>query len=71
MQARLVDEYQIWVHPVALGRGKPLFKNARQQLYLQLKQTKPFSSGVVLCYYQAGKCRCNDVLNNTDIGTIG
>jgi dihydrofolate reductase len=53
MQARLVDEYQIWVHPVALGRGKPLFKNARQQLYLQLKQTKPFSSGVVLCYYQA------------------
>jgi dihydrofolate reductase len=53
MQAGLVDEYQIWVHPVALGSGKPLFQHAGQRLQLQLKQTKPFPPGVVLCYYNA------------------
>ena len=52
MQARLIDEYQMWVHPVALGRGKPLLQNA-DILQLRMWRTKTFSSGVVLCYYHA------------------
>jgi dihydrofolate reductase len=52
MQARLIDEYQMWVHPVALGCGKPLLQNA-DSIQLRLGRTKTFSSGVVLCYYRA------------------
>ncbi len=26
MELGLIDEYQLWVHPVLLGKGKPLFK---------------------------------------------
>ncbi len=42
----LVDEFHIWVHPVMLGRGKPLFKNNMIQ-HLQLERTKTFRNGVV------------------------
>ena len=44
----LVDEYQLLVHPTALGGGKPLFTD---RLKLKLVSTKPFSSGVVLMTY--------------------
>lgn len=53
MEAKLVDEYILWVHPVALGNGKPLFRNLREKLFLQLKHIKPFDSGVVILYYQS------------------
>ncbi|MDF2187582.1 dihydrofolate reductase family protein [Paraflavitalea sp. CAU 1676] len=51
MQLDLIDEYVLWVHPVALGRGIPLFRNIQGQQNLKLLQTKIFSSGVVVLYY--------------------
>lgn len=42
----LVDEYQLWVHPVLLHQGVPLFNTS--ELNLELLQTKPFRCGVVL-----------------------
>ncbi len=51
MQSGLVDEYHIWVHPVLLGKGKPLFKALSDTLCLTLLTTKTFSSGVVLLQY--------------------
>lgn len=52
----LIDEYQLLVHPVILGSGKPLFKNSKDRQNLKLVETKSFSSGVVLLRYQpAGK----------------
>jgi len=47
----LVDEYQIWMHPVVLGKGKPLFKNLHL-LNLNLLKVTTFSSGVVLLHFE-------------------
>lgn len=52
IQLRLVDEYQIWVHPVVIGKGKPLFKCLQNKLHLKLLKTKTFYSGVVLLFYK-------------------
>ncbi|AEW03424.1 deaminase [Niastella koreensis] len=47
----LVDEFRMWVHPVVIGCGKPVFKELVEMLDLQLVKTEIFSSGVViLCY---------------------
>jgi len=50
IQRRLIDEYNIWVAPVILGVGKPLFKDV-QKLDLILTQSVTFSNGVVLFTY--------------------
>jgi dihydrofolate reductase len=48
----LVDEYRIWVHPVVLGSGRPLFGNQPDKINLELLRQQVFSSGVVLLYYK-------------------
>lgn len=47
----LVDEYRLYVHPVVLGAGKPLFRPSSSRVPLQLLETRTFSSGVVLLRY--------------------
>jgi dihydrofolate reductase len=48
----LIDEYQLMVNPVILGRGKPFFKDIKDRITLKLVQTKTFSNGIVLLHYQ-------------------
>lgn len=48
----LIDEYQILVHPVILGAGKPLFQDIKERVKLKLANTKTHPSGVVVLYYQ-------------------
>ena len=54
-----VDEYQLWLHPVVLGKGKSLFKpianKDENRLEFTLINTERFSSGVVLLHYQTIK----------------
>lgn len=50
----LVDTYRLSVHPVILGRGKPLFSNLSGRVNLTLDNVKPFKSGVTLLSYSAG-----------------
>ena len=51
IKLNLVDEYMLWVHPVVLGKGRPLFKSLHTDLQLKLMNTRIFESGVVvLCY---------------------
>ncbi|TNC95234.1 MAG: bifunctional deaminase-reductase domain-containing protein [Gallionellaceae bacterium] len=52
MAEDLIDEYWIFIHPVLLGQGIPLFKNIRDRTKLQLITSKTFASGVVCLHYE-------------------
>ena len=49
----LIDEYRIYVHPVLVGRGKPLFQDADATTPLRLLESRSFGNGVVLLRYAA------------------
>jgi dihydrofolate reductase len=51
-QLGLIDEYWLYVHPVVLGGGKPMFHQLHDKINLQLAETRTFGSGVVLLRYQ-------------------
>jgi dihydrofolate reductase len=51
-QLGVIDEYQLLVHPVALGSGKSLFGGLTDQVKLQLVNTTTHPSGVVLMTYR-------------------
>lgn len=53
MQANLVDEYWLLIHPVVRGQGKRLFTNEIEPAHLKLVESKAFRSGVVLLRYQS------------------
>lgn len=46
----LVDEYQLFVLPVVLGGGTPLFPALAERLQLRLAETKHFDTAVMLRY---------------------
>ncbi len=48
----LVDEYRLLVHPVALGRGLPLFSGLNAPADLELIEARSFRSGVVAHVYR-------------------
>ena len=52
MRHDLIDEYRLYVHPVLLGRGKPLFGSLDAPVALELAGTRTFGNGVVLLRYQ-------------------
>jgi dihydrofolate reductase len=50
----LIDEYWIYVHPILIGRGKPLFQPSDTMTSLRLSGTRVFGNGVVLLDYERG-----------------
>jgi dihydrofolate reductase len=51
---RLIDEYQMVVDPVALGKGRTMFEGIQEQLTLKLTKTRTFKNGkVFLCFEPA------------------
>jgi dihydrofolate reductase len=56
IQQGLVDEYQLVVMPVAIGRGTALFQGVSGQPKMALQWSQAMKSGaVVLCYHPDGK----------------
>ncbi len=51
MSAQLIDEYWLFVNPVLLGQGIPLFKGIREKTALTLANSHVFTSGVVCSHY--------------------
>jgi dihydrofolate reductase len=50
-QAGLIDEYQILLNPVVLGKGTTMFEGVESKLTLKLIRTRTFGNGnVLLCY---------------------
>jgi dihydrofolate reductase len=52
MRLGLIDEYRIFVTPVILGRGTPMFKDIKDRIDLKLSKATTWSSGVVALYYR-------------------
>lgn len=52
MRHDLIDEYRIYVHPVLIGRGKPLFPASDTPVVLEGTGTRTFGNGVVLLRYR-------------------
>ncbi len=54
MRENLVDEYNLWIHPIVLGSGKRLFGEGIGPLNLKLIDTKTTGMGIVILTYQPG-----------------
>jgi dihydrofolate reductase len=51
----LIDEIRLYVHPVVLGEGRPLFRRGTAPRALRLAGTRSFGNGVVLLGYQRAR----------------
>jgi dihydrofolate reductase len=54
-QAGLIDEYQIMLNPVAIGKGRTMFEGIKNRLTMKLKDTMTFGNGNVLLIYEPVK----------------
>ena len=48
----LIDEYQIVINPIVLGRGRTLFEGVEQRIGLRLVRSRVFGNGKVLVCYE-------------------
>ena len=60
MNLNLIDELQLCVHPVVIGRGLPLFEKINDRTILNLIKTKTFGGGAITLYYEPTKERTTD-----------
>ncbi|OGD19031.1 MAG: dihydrofolate reductase [Candidatus Aminicenantes bacterium RBG_16_63_16] len=51
-QEGLIDEYQILLNPVVIGKGKTMFEGVKDRLSLRLTKTRVFGNGNILLNYE-------------------
>ena len=52
LERGLVDEYRLYVTPIVLGGGHPLFQQISQRVNLELVGQRVFHSGIVMLVYR-------------------
>ena len=52
MEHGLVDEYQLWMHPVVLGGGKRLFGDGSPHTTMRLVDSRTSAGGLVILTYE-------------------
>ena len=48
----LIDEFWLFVNPILLGKGMPLFKDVTEITKLKLIESKTFACGVIALHYE-------------------
>lgn len=51
-QENLIDDYWLFINPILLGQGIPLFQGIQKNVKLKLLSSNVFSSGVVCLHYE-------------------
>ncbi len=54
-EARLIDEYQILLNPVVLGKGRTMFEGVKGPRSFKLAKTRVFKNGNVLLTYHPSR----------------
>ncbi len=49
----MLDEYQVVVNPVVLGKRRTMFDGSKEKLKLKLTKTRAFHNGNVFLSYEA------------------
>jgi dihydrofolate reductase len=63
----LVDQLNLWVHPVVLGSGKRAFGDGAVPRALRLTDSRTYTGGVVqLTYENAGEPRYGDMTSQDE-----
>jgi len=52
-EENLINDYWLFVNPILLGKGLPLFNSLKHTVKLKLLANKSFASGVVCLHYEA------------------
>ena len=53
LDAGLIDEMMVAIHPIVLGRGIPLFPPGTRRTGLRLTDSRAYDSGLVMLTYEA------------------
>jgi dihydrofolate reductase len=51
-QENLIDEYQLALSPIVLGKGRTLFESVKEKINLKLTSSRTFGNGTVFACYQ-------------------
>ncbi len=57
MELDLIDEYGVYIHPIVLGGGKPMFGPLENRIQVRLLECRTFPQGVVLLRYERAASR--------------
>ncbi len=55
LKLNYIDEFQLCIHPVIVGKGLPLFENINDRTIFNLIKTKSFNGGAIMLYYEPAK----------------
>ena len=50
----LIDEYHLFINPIAIGKGLKIFEGLTEKRNLRLKNCKAFDCGIVIINYEPG-----------------